>query len=327
MKVSVYNRELERVLILENNYISLLWEETYNEGAKFTLELQYSALLSSKIQMGYFIVRADTKAVMVVDSINIENNIMILSGSSAAKDLDKIGFVGTIESGKNVFVAINTAYNETRKNNIIDIVSTDISDIYSHDISHKSIYELILEICQTTDVGFKAIKSNDKINVQLYKPVALANNIVSDMFGNISDIQYNFSDNEFKNYALILGSGEGESRITTFLDETNGKERYDLIVDAKDMERNTEEGETLEHYISRLKDRGHEKLLEHKAIFGFDCAPMLQEFGVKYGVGDILTIVVNSYDLKFNSRIIKSTEKNQSNQNEITIEIGQKDLI
>ena len=52
-------------------------------------------------------------------------------------------------------------------------------------------------------------------------------------------------------------------------------------------------------------------------------SPYAKDFGVKYDLGDILTVYLTDYGLTLQSRISRFTQKSQNNKIETTIEVGQ----
>ena len=124
-----------------------------------------------------------------------------------------------------------------------------------------------------------------------------------------------------KNYAIVFGQGEGENRIYTTVDMTNGQDRRELVVDANDLQ--IDEGEVMADYLKRLKSRGIEKLLECQGVFSCSFIPSEKDFGNKYDLGDILTVNLSEYGLKLKARVSKFSQKSQSNKTETTVEVGQ----
>ena len=106
-----------------------------------------------------------------------------------------------------------------------------------------------------------------------------------------------------------------------YVDSTNGEERRDLIVDANDIQK--EENETDESYNSRLIARGIEKLLENQQTFSCAFTPYAKDFGVKYDLGDILTVYLTDYGITLQSRVSRFTQKSQNNKMDTTIDVGQ----
>ena len=104
------------------------------------------------------------------------------------------------------------------------------------------------------------------------------------------------------------------------VDMTDGKDRRELVVDAKDLQ--MDDGETMENYLKRLESRGIEKLLEHQNVFSCSFIPNGKDFGVRYDLGDVLTVHLGEYGLKLKARVAKFTQKSQKNKTETTVEVG-----
>ena len=91
-------------------------------------------------------------------------------------------------------------------------------------------------------------------------------------------------------------------------------------MDARDIRR--EENELAEAYNNRLYARGLEKLLTQTKAWEFSILPLAKEFGTKYDLGDILEIVLSDYNIKLEARVSRFTQKEQKNQIETIVEIG-----
>lgn len=320
MKISLYDENLHRIAIIDERFVSCLWSEGYNTTENFTLELQETEEYKKKVRPDCYVGRNDRKTLMVIKTVKIANNKIIASGKQATQILDDVAFVGTINEGSKVDSSIEIAYNSSNKLKNVEVVSTGLSETYNHQISNKHFLDLCETMCQSEDVGFRSVRNNGVINIEFYKPEKKSNLVFSKKFGNLSIDSINISTSAFKNYAIVLGEGEGENRVRVDVDQTNGNERRELIVDAKDIQR--EESETNESYNARLAARGAEKLLECRKIIDFVFAPFAKDFGVKYDLGDILTVLLPEYGMKLQSRVVRFTQKSQNNQTETTIDVG-----
>ena len=156
--------------------------------------------------------------------------------------------------------------------------------------------------------------------VEFYQPSEKENLVFSEKFGNLIVNSISISSENYKNYAIVFGEGEGENRIKVYVDATNGEDRRDLIVDAKDIQK--EENETNESYNSRLFARGIERLLENKQTFSCAFTPYSNDFGTKYDLGDILNLYLTDYGIKLQARVVRFTQKSQKNKTTTTIEVG-----
>lgn len=320
MNINIYDLDLNRISIIESNYISCLWEEGYNTVENFILELNAIDEYKKKIKLDFYVGRSDRETLMVIKSIQVSDNKIIISGKQCARVLSDVAFIGTIEANSLVDKSIATAYNNSRKYKNLEFDDTDLGITYPSQISNKSVLSLCETMCQETDTGFRAVKKNDKIILQFYKPKEKENLIFSENFGNLFIGSILRSTESFKDYAIVLGEGEGENRKIVNVDISNGEWKKEIIVDAKDLQ--MEEGEREEQYFERLRARGLEKLLENRNIFSCSFNPNVEDFGSRYDLGDILTIHLLEYGLKLQSRVSRFSEKSQENRTEITVEVG-----
>lgn len=320
MKINLYDENLHRIAIIDERFVSCLWSEGYNTTENFTLELQETEEYKKKVKSDCYVGRNDRNTLMVIKTVEIANNKIIASGKQATQVLDDVAFVGTINEGSKIDSSIEKAYNGSNKFKNVEIVSSGLSETYKHQISNKHFLNLCETMCQSEDVGFRSVRNNGVINIEFYKPEKKPNLVFSQKFGNLSIDSIKLSTSVFKNYAIVLGEGEGENRVRVDVDQTNGNERRELIVDAKDIQK--EENETVESYNQRLMARGAEKLLECQKILNVAFMPFAKDFGTKYDLGDILTILLPEYGFKIEARVVRFTQKTQNNQTTTTIDVG-----
>ena len=124
--------------------------------------------------------------------------------------------------------------------------------------------------------------------------------VFSDAYSNLLSYSYAADSSIQRNFAYILGHGEGaERKRTTYCngDEPTYLERYELYVDADDIsEEEQVEGETVpipeEQYIELLKTRGSEKLVQPKTASESEIAAHNTQYVYNrdYAVGDYVTI-------------------------------------
>ena len=320
MKLNLYDKDLNRIAIIDERYISCLWSEAYNSTAPFTVELNAVDEYKQKIKEDYYIGRNDRDSLMVIKSVKVEDGTIVASGKTANRVLDDVAFVGTIKSGSQIDTSISEEYNKSTKYRNVFVRADGLGVEYEHDISHKSFLELCEIMCGETDSGFKAIRNGNKVEIVFYKPNEKGNLVFSPKYGNINLNSISISNETFKNYAIVLGQGEDENRTRVDIDKTGGEERREIIFDARFIIQ--EEGETDSSYRKRLSEYGNERLLEYQKIFSCAFAPYAKDFGVKYDLGDILTVYLTDYDIKLQARVMRFTQKSQNNKTTTNIEVG-----
>lgn len=320
MRLNLYDKALDRIAIIGEHFISCLWNEEYNSIGQFVVELQAIDEYRKKIKSDCYVGRDDRNVLMVIKTVVVKNNIITASGFLATRQLDDVAFVGTIDANSVITETIKNSYsNSTQYENIV-IADSNIAERYAYQISHKSILGLCENMCKTKDIGFRPVKKGKQIIVEFYKPEINPNLRFSRQFGNLSDEEIVLSTQQFKNYAIVLGEGEGENRVRVDVDIADDEQRRELIVDAKDLRQ--EDGETMESYKSRLTARGNEKLLETVKTQIIRFLPSSADFGVKYDIGDILSVNLTDYNLKIQARISAFIQKEQRNKTTTTISVG-----
>lgn len=157
-------------------------------------------------------------------------------------------------------------------------------------------YEMIFELSQGTDRSIL-----QEINPHI---------IFSDRYNNLLSFTYFTDTSVKKNYAYVLGKGEGEKRKrTTYFEgaEPSSLERYEVYVDAKDIsDEEQENGETKplseEEYSELLKEKGKQSLVPITMKSESQIAVQSTQFqyGVDYFVGDFVTVEHRRFGIRQN---------------------------
>ena len=320
MNLSLYDKDLNRVAIIGGQYISCLWSEGYNTIENFTLELVETDEYKKKVAVDCYVGRDDRNTLMIIKTVQFGNGKIVASGKQATRVLGDVSFIGTISSGSNIDTSVINAYNNSDKYRGVEFINTSLGVKYHHQISNKSFSELCETMCQSEDVGFRAKRGAGNVLIEFYQPGEKENLVFSEKFGNLTVNSVSISSENYKNYAIVLGEGDGDSRTKVVIDLTNGEERRDLIVDARDLQ--SEDGETAESYRERLTTRGFENLIERTQTFSCAFTPYSSDFGKKYDLGDVLTVYLTDYGITLKARVAKFTQKSQNNRTITEIVVG-----
>ena len=320
MRLNLYDADLNRVAIIGERFISCLWQEGFNTVGSFSLELQATTEYKKKVRADCYVGRDDRRTLMVIKTVESKNGRIVASGKQAARVLSDVAFIGTIDTGAVVTSSIIDAYNTSNQYHKVSFADSALRLTYGQQISNKDILGLMQTMCQSADIGFRAVRDNGAITVEFFRPELNPNLVFAHQFGNLGDVSVTLSTENLKNYAIVLGAGEGDARIRVDVDRTNGEDRRELIVDARDLQ--MEDGETEESYRARLAARGHEKLLEKRETLKCAFSPLAKDFGSRFDLGDILTVCLTDYGMKLQARVASFTQKAQNNKTETTIEVG-----
>ena len=147
--------------------------------------------------------------------------------------------------------------------------------------------------------------------------------VFSDEFDNLAKTEYEYDKEDFANAALIGGEGEGSARKYQTIGESEGLERYELFVDAKDISSNNKEVADTE-YNKMLLQKGNEKIKEKAIIETFEGeteTTNMYKYKEDYDVGDIVQ-VENKYKMSANARITEIIESDNENGYKIVPTFG-----
>lgn len=157
-------------------------------------------------------------------------------------------------------------------------------------------YEMIFDLLQGED---RSILQKENPHI-----------VFSDSYNNLLSFTY-FTDTSVKrNFAYVLGKGEGEQRKRTTC-FTNSEpallDRYEVYVDAKDIsDEEQENGETKplseEEYSELLKEKGKQNLVPTKTKSESQIAVQSTQFqyGVDYFAGDFVTVEHHRFGIRQN---------------------------
>ncbi len=155
-------------------------------------------------------------------------------------------------------------------------------------------YEMILDLSEGTDRSIM-----QEINPHI---------IFSDGYTNLLSFTYSSGISAQRNFAYVLGKGEGaERKRTTYFDgdEPSFLERFEVYVDAKDMaDEQQENGETKPisegEYIELLKERGKENIILPMTASESQIAVQSTQFryNADYFVGDYVTVEHRRFGLR-----------------------------
>lgn len=319
MQVDVYDTDLTHVGRIYT-WISLVWDDQYNTEGSFQIELQLAEGLPQLFKLDRYCKIDISDAVMVIKSIDISENTMIINGYPATHILSERIFTDTVKSG----VA------ETMIRNIVSKYCLDwpclalgtaagLTSRYEHDVADGTVLEKIQVIAQDTDIGFRIRKSGNRLLFECFQPKQNPNLKFATRYGNLGNVSYANSTIEYKNVAFVAGAGEGDDRIHVIAGDTaaTGINRREMYIDARDLQQDTEKGETLAQYKSRLEARGIEALLEQIKIKSITFLVVGD-----VSMGDIVTVMLDELGITVVARVVGITITSQNNVITKEINVG-----
>ena len=155
-------------------------------------------------------------------------------------------------------------------------------------------------------------------------------------FDNVNDQEYETCNENTKNFIVVMGkAAEDETDapvITGYTEEAAGLELEEVYCDATSIERNytddagTQQTIPLETYYSQLETKASTELSGYKETMNFTSKINLQStmrYKEDYDIGDRVTCLDKSWNLKLGARITEITETYQQGKEELTATFGE----
>lgn len=319
MFINIYDLQLNRIGILQT-WISMTWEERYNDLGSFTLEVVQDDQSVELIKPWRYCRIQDSDTIMVILSVQLKDGHLIAYGKSALAILERRICTDVVNKGSVAASTMEVLVEGMEAWDNFNVKGdSNIPDVYNSQKSGGTVWDYVSDISKSTDIGVKVIMEGGKLMFTCYKPALNVNARYSLDYGNLSNIAYAISDMDFRNIAYVAGQGEGANRVSVYVGNISlsGAERHEIYVDARDLQQ--EEDETLDAYKERLKARGAEKLLEQVHIdnvtFDID-----EE---RANLGDIVRVKLPQFGVTKQVRVTGRTITSEYNNKKISLSVGE----
>ena len=318
ISVSIYNIDLEKQALL-STFVSLVWEEGYNTEGIFQLECILDKELIGLFQPEWYCGLTGHDTLMVIKSVQITDNTIVVNGYPATHIFSDR--VSTAEiSNETAETAMRSLVSEMAEYPCIELGDeAGIEEVFSNQTSDGTLLEYFETIAQACDIGFKLYhdKDNGKLLFTVYKGEDDPNAKYSTLYGNMGDITYTITSNDYKNVAIVAGQGTGDERVTVYAGDTEstGSDRREMYVDARSEQQ--DEDETDEEYEKRLIEYGEKKLLSQ--LEEEDITFELAEGEAELGAMAYCRIPEIGIDLSVRITVVQETYKNNVKTTSVTL--------
>lgn len=155
-------------------------------------------------------------------------------------------------------------------------------------------------------------------------------------FDNVNDQEYETCNENTKNFIVVMGkAAEDETEapvVTGYTEEAAGLELEEVYCDATSIERNytddagAQQTIPLDTYYSQLETKASTELSGYKETINFTSKINLQStmrYKEDYDIGDRVTCLDKSWNIKLDARITEITETYQQGKEELTATFGE----
>ena len=362
MQIEIYNMipvgekiaiSLEAVC---DSFSSLLWDIEYYECGAFEVYIAASPRNIEIFQTGRIVGRDDDKEHFgLIESVELETDAedgdyLIIKGRFLMCLLERRIIYPTFNFTKLVSysqIAMNVVQYNACTSGIRKIPGLSLGNTSGTcwnaktklQVSYDNLMEWVYTICKK--IGGTANIRLSKTNTEQYEMIFELSQgtdrsilqevnphiIFSDRYNNLLSFTYFTDTSVKKNYAYVLGKGEGEKRKrTTYFEgaEPSSLERYEVYIDAKDIsDEEQENGETKplseKEYAELLKEKGKQSLvpITMKSESQITVQSTQFQYGVDYFVGDFVTVEHRRFGIRQNKiqlvGMIESFDRNGRN--------------
>ena len=332
--LSFYSPEL--VLCFElGKYKSLRWRPMYDKPGEF--ELHTSPHLFQRVERGQLILRADRpKETVRVEGVEIEGGALIITGRFLSCALADAGirtqhrFDCPIEDAMRQLV--EEEYNRISRTLPMKLAAAGgFPETIQCQVSLKNLLTVLQAMAKAGGLGFRVYADPEEqaLYFEIYEGVDRtegqednARVTFSDVYFNIDKPHYTENEANYKNYAIVCGAGEGMNRTIVEVDRTNGEDRRELLVDARDLSQGEQ---TAAQYAAVLTQRGNDKLDEHNRIQSFEAGIKSSSqfrYTVDWNLGDIVTGKQTEWGVAMDQRVTEVEEVYENDAITVTPTLG-----
>ncbi|WP_434305894.1 siphovirus ReqiPepy6 Gp37-like family protein [Clostridium botulinum] len=370
MELYIFNRDLELKGILDT-FTSLRWIRRYSKTGEFELHCALDSNTLGLLKRDNVVYKKDDVEAGYIETRQLKigedgQEYLEVKGKFLTNYLDRriswdrVNFSGKTEELMRKLVNDNAINPVNINRKIPNLILGNLKG-FTEDIKYPNSFGNILEqlenISNTNNLGYRNIldMKNRLIKFDVYKGVdrtlnngTIAPCIFSRDFENILEQEYTDSLNNYRNTTLIAGAGEGKDRKITSIENGKGIDRYELYVDARDIQDTEtvtvtvtdydEEGNVTgsheedqeveipwERYRPLLIQRGKEKLEECQEVQTFDSKINIlgnNKYKKDYDLGDIVTVVDKNWGIRIDTRITEIEEVYEEKGLEVNVVFG-----
>ena len=347
MDIYVFDRDLNYIDNIDM-FTSLIWIRRYYTAGKFELHCPVTEHNIKTLVRNNIVSIQGSEEVGIVEYRNLSideegREILKVMGRFFTSVLDRrILYTTEQYTNKQVEVIMRNMVNNNcintdakRKLPIILGSLNNFPERIDYQKSYGNLLEELSILSQTTGIGFfiRTDLEQKKHYFETYKgidrSIAQSENlhvVFSRDYDNLYNQEYTDDVNNLRTTALVAGEGEGADReIVVVNDNYSGLDRYELYVDARDLQREVDDIILSdEEYRNLLTQRGLEKLSEYKDIQTFEGSIVTNNYKYKedFDLGDIVTIIDRKWNVVVNTRITEITEIYENGRIEIIPTLG-----
>ena len=267
MNVYILDNNLDLTYVVDT-FTSLIWDMYYNDLGAGELYLPASAEALQYIDVGAFVARSDSDRVCRVTARRLttdaESGDYIIATLEAAEGLLAQRIIwatetcnGKLEPFIHGVVADQLGSGAADERQITTthgmMIQTGtlngLTATSSEQTTYANLLDKIIEWCKREGWGVKLEYKGTYLKFTLYQGTDRSSLVFfSDEYGNLISTEYEDDESNLGNAAVIAGEGQGAERLRITAGSSEGLDRYEKYIDARDLSREVTYGELTKSY-------------------------------------------------------------------------------
>lgn len=338
MELYVFTPALDLYGVLDN-FQSLTWVSRYYTAGEFTITAPLTTKSLELLRRGNVVSFGSKNGYIETVELTMEDGVETITaiGRSLVGYLARrinwgtINYTGTAEGFMRKIVSDNCiACTPDRIIPGLSLASPGgFTGSFSKQNSYGNVLEVLEDVAKSSGLGYRIVlnAASKTLSFEVYqgtdhRSVSADPVIFSRSMENMLTQVYYDSINSHSNTALIGGQGEGSSRTTASIISGTGLARYELFVDAKDLQSALGDVTlTAAEYEALLLQRGQEALAERPIIQTLD-GTINHLVSASAGLGDLVTVLDPTWGITMHTRITEIEEIYENQGTTINVTFG-----
>jgi hypothetical protein len=319
MQLYIFGQENRQLSGIIEAFEYLRWTRRYCQCGSFELKAIATDDTIFLLRIGNILWKSDDGEAGLIEFVELimqEQEFIIVSGRFATSFLARRIIWGTEILAGDIATAVGqllqnhllNPVDPTRKIAGLVFTSGPLGISVNTQISYRNLLDTVSGLCETADVGIKTVFPPDTglFSIILYHG-SETQAVFAKEYENIIEQVFTQSAVDYASIALIGGEGEGSERTLVTTGGGSGEERYEIFVDARDLQSE----DFPENYPDALVFRGQEKLAELAMVKSFDAG--VNQYGnlrykVDFDIGSLVRIVSKKWGVSMTARITEIEE-------------------
>ena len=326
MDIYLLNDDFQIVKIIDD-FFSLIWRRKYNEPGDFELHCVHT--LFAEVAAAKYVYCSDRSEVGVIENYGLNIPFCFCKGRFLECLLaDKIIYPAQSFSSKTQeYIVRNLIATFLPDISLGTVNSPEIGSQITTQVTGDNLMEYIYDRLVSVDASYSltCILGSGQLTFSVWKGTDRSTSaIFSQEWDNLKSFSYEYSDKDYKNYAIVAGEGESSARQFVAVDHSDGGRRREIFVDARDLQQG--DSETAQAYAARLALRGEEKLAQYEIKKKGD-AEIDTESSLRYredfDLGDVCTIKDDQHGVICRKRITECEEVYENGSFTLSVVFGE----